>query len=178
MIECGGQNSLKMLHVLIVDVWHKGIVPDDWRIVLLVSLYSNGDPTNIDDYRGISLLSLPEKVFAILLKKRLQTWAEAMLTEEQCGVRTGKLCNDASFSLKGLCELISNAGHAIHTRFINLSKAYGAVDRLVAWELFQSLGYPHKMLQLITDLHKNTVCVMQEVQSKPASWFQVCTGSD
>ena len=46
-------------------------------------LYKKGELTNIDNNRGISLLSLPGKVFAILLKKRLQTWAEAMLMEEQ-----------------------------------------------------------------------------------------------
>ena len=32
------------------------------------------------------------------------------------------------------------------------------------------------MLQLITDLHKDTMCAMQADKSKPASWFQVSTG--
>ena len=84
--------------------------------------YRKGDPSNIDNYRGISVLSLPGKVLAILLKKRWQTWDEAMLMEEQYGFRTGRSCNDAIFSLQGLCELTSKAGHDIHTCFIDLSK--------------------------------------------------------
>ena len=48
-------------------------------------LYKKGDPTNIDYYRGISLLSLPGKVFAIVLKNRLQKWDDGLLMEGQCG---------------------------------------------------------------------------------------------
>ena len=66
--------------------------------------------------------------------------------------------------------------HKIHTCFIDLSKAYDSVDRRLAWELFESLGFPHNMLQLITDLHKDTMCAMQEDKNKPASWSQVSTG--
>ena len=159
MIKYGGQDGLRMLHLLIVDVWHKGTVRDDWRTALNVPLYKKGDPTNIDNYGG--LLSLPGKVFAIFLKERLQTRAEAMLMKEQCGFDKGSSCNDAIFSLKGVCELTSKAGHEIHTYFINLSKAYDSVDKRLAWELFESLRFPHKMLQLITDLYKDTVCAMQ-----------------
>ena len=39
-------------------------------------LFKKGDPTNIDNYRGTSLLSLPGKVFAIV-HKRLGTWTAA-----------------------------------------------------------------------------------------------------
>ena len=50
MIKYGGQDGLRMLHLLIVDVWHKGTVRDDWRTALNVPLYKKGDPTNIDNY--------------------------------------------------------------------------------------------------------------------------------
>ena len=35
-------------------------------------LFKKGGPTNIDNYRGISLLSLPGNVCAVVLKNRLQ----------------------------------------------------------------------------------------------------------
>ena len=137
MIKCGGQDGLRMLHVLIVDVYHIGVVLDDWRSALILPLYKKGDPTDMNVYRGISLLSLPGKIFAILLKKRLQTWAEAILMEEQCGFRRGRSCNiPFSAFLKSLCELTNKAGHNIHTCFIDMSKAYHFVDRHSAWELF------------------------------------------
>ena len=52
-------------------------------------LFKKGDPTNIDNYRGISLLSLPGEVFATVLKNRLQEWADGLLMEGQCGSQKG-----------------------------------------------------------------------------------------
>ena len=75
MIKYGGPDGLKMLHILIVHVWREGVVPEDWKKALIVPLFKKGDPTNSDNYRGMSLLSLPGKVFAIVLKNRLQKWA-------------------------------------------------------------------------------------------------------
>ena len=176
MIKYGGRDGLKMLHALISSVWHKGVVPEDWKKALIVPLFKKGDPTDIDNYRGISLLSLPGKVFAIILKFRLQDWADAMLMEGQCGFRKGRSCNDAIFSLNGLCELTTRTGNELHACFIDLSKAYDSVDRSLAWELFTCLGFPPKMLQLIKDLHDNTTCALQADQGRQDSWFQVSTG--
>ena len=72
-------------------------------------------------------------------------------------------CNDAIFSLNGLSELTKKTGNKLHACFIDLSKAYDSVDRPLAWELFGSMGFPSKMLQLIKDLHNNITCAMQAV---------------
>ena len=58
-----------MQHGVISNVWHNGGVLEDWKKALIVPLFKKGDLANIDNYRGISLLSLPGKVFAILLEK-------------------------------------------------------------------------------------------------------------
>ena len=73
MIKYGGRDDLNMLHVLISNVWHNGAVLEDWKKALIVPLFKKGDPTNIDNCRGINLLSLLRKVFAILLKNILQS---------------------------------------------------------------------------------------------------------
>ena len=163
MIKYGGQDGLKMLHILIRRVWHEGVVPEDWKKALIVPLFKKGDPINIDNYRGISLLRIPGKVFAIVLKNRLEKWADGLLMEGQCGFRKGRSCNDAIFSLKGLCELTGKT-------------AYDSIDRPLAWELLSSLGFPPKMLQVIKDLHDNTMCAMQADKGRQGSWFQVSTG--
>ena len=72
--------------------------------------------------------------------------------------------------------LKNNPTKDLHTCFIDLSKAYDSVDRPLAWELFSSLGFPPKMLQLIKDLHDNTMCAMQVDKGRQGSWFQVSTG--
>ena len=139
-------------------------------------LLKKGVLTNIDNNRGISLLRLPGNVFAIVLKNRLQKWADAMLMEGQCGFREGRSCNDALFCLNSLCELTGGTSNEFYASFIDPSKAYGSVDRPLAWELFTSLGFPSKMLQLIKGLYDNTICAMQAHKDKHDSCFQVSTG--
>jgi hypothetical protein len=120
--------------MLISKVWRKGAVPKDWRKALIVPLFKKGDPTNIDNYRGIGMLSLPGKVFAMVFKHRLQRWAEGLLLEGQCGFQKGRSCNNAIFSLNGLGELTGKTGNELHACFVDLSKAYDSVDRPLAWE--------------------------------------------
>ena len=162
--------------MLISNVWHTGVVPGDWRRALIAPLLKKGDRTNIDNCRGISLLILPGKVLAIVLKDKIQNWAEGLLLEGRCGFRKGRSCNDAILSLNGLAELTHKTGNELHACFIALSKAYDSIDRPFAWELFSSMGFPQKMLQLIKDLHTNTTCAMQADKDKQGSWFQVSTG--
>ena len=135
-----------------------------------------GDPTDIDNFRGISLLNLPGKVFVILLKHRLQYWAEPLLMEAQCGFGKGRSCNDAIVSLNSLCQLMGRTSNELHACFIDLSTAYDSIDRPLAWELYHSLGFPPKLLQLIQDLHTDTTCALQADKDKKGSWFQVSTG--
>ena len=111
-----------------------------------------------------------------MLKNRLQKWADGLLMEGQCGFQKGRSCNDVIFSLKGLCEFIGKAGKDLHACFIDLSQACDSFDRPIAWELFSSLGFPAKMLQLITKRHDNTMSAMQADKGRQGSWFQVSTG--
>ena len=39
----GGQVGVKLLHMLISNVWRKGVVPEDWRKALIVPLSKKGD---------------------------------------------------------------------------------------------------------------------------------------
>ena len=94
------------------------------------------------NYRGISLLSLPGRVFAILLNTRWQHWAEGMLIEEQCGSRKGRSCNDAIFSLKGLCELTSKAGMRSTHASLTLAKPMNLWTGILLGSYLRAWDFP------------------------------------
>ncbi len=62
MLKSGGKAVAHALHKLILLIWQRGKAPDDWKKSLLVPTFKKEDPTVIDNYRGISLLSLPGKL--------------------------------------------------------------------------------------------------------------------
>ncbi len=51
--------------------WTSGAVPLDWQSKLVVSLFKKGDQRVCSKYRGITLLSLPGKVYSGVLERRV-----------------------------------------------------------------------------------------------------------
>jgi hypothetical protein len=54
----------------------------------------------MDNYRGINLLSILGKVYALLLMHRLKQCVGSQLHEVQCGFRGGKGTIDVMFVLR------------------------------------------------------------------------------
>ena len=69
-------------------------VPQEWKDALIVPIPKKGDLSSCDTWRGISLLYVTAKVFAKTLQKRLQTVAEDVLPDTQCGFRSRRGCID------------------------------------------------------------------------------------
>ena len=64
MVKYSGHDGLKMLHMLISNVWHTGVVPEDWRRALIVPLLKKGDPTN--------MTTIEASAFSVYLERSLQ----------------------------------------------------------------------------------------------------------
>ena len=109
--------------------------------------------------------------------RRLQSWAEGMITEEQQrGFGNGMSCNLANSSLKGLSEHASKAECEVHICCVDFGKAYKTMARHLAWQLFQSLGFSYMVLQFITDLYKDTMRATQTDNDTPAICSQIVNG--
>ena len=59
------------------------LVPSDYLKQLTISLHKNGSTRDCDNYRGISLLSVPGKAFCKVIQVQLAKRAEQLLTERE-----------------------------------------------------------------------------------------------
>jgi len=55
-------------------IWRKGTIPRDWRKSIIVPLYKRGEREKVENYRGISLLCSAYKIYAKILRNRLEKW--------------------------------------------------------------------------------------------------------
>ena len=95
------ETMLQPLHELLCLCWEQGHIPQDMRDANIVTLYkNNGDLSDCNNYRGISLLSIVSKVFARVTLARLQSLASQVYPESQCGFRAGRSTVDMIFSLR------------------------------------------------------------------------------
>ena len=74
----------------------------DWEdcieVGLVVPLFKKGEWTNINNYRGVCLLTMGSRILAKVLANRLRDWIEkiGVLEENQQGFRRGRSTADAA----------------------------------------------------------------------------------
>ena len=175
-LKAGGRLLTRWLHEVILGVWESERAPAEWKQALIVPVFKSGDKSLLDNYRGISLLSIPGKVYSLIIGERLKKWADQQLLDAQCGFRSERGCNDAIFALRRLHEEALAKQRNIYTCFIDLTKAYDSVNRALAWETFARRGMPLKLISLLKDLHTDTFCALKGDHKQKDSWFEVKTG--
>ena len=107
MLKAGGRAVVQWLHKIIDLTWRSGNVPMDWQKALIVPIRKKGSRTKCENYRGISLLSIPGKVYSSILETRMRTITEGKVLEEQGGIPEGKeLCRPVIY-----CQAVRREDH-------------------------------------------------------------------
>ena len=83
MIKLGPAELISPLHQLFVKIWEDETVPDDWTKSLICTIFKKGDRSMCSNYRGISLLSVPGKVFGLIILEGMRVGIERKLRENQ-----------------------------------------------------------------------------------------------
>ena len=77
--------TVKLLHGLFEKIWREEKVPNDWKDGHLIKLPKKGDLSYCGNYRGITLLSIPGKVFSRILLERMKATIDETLREIRLG---------------------------------------------------------------------------------------------
>ena len=77
---------------LVHRIWEERRVHKEWVDSILIPIPKKGNLRSCDNWHGISLLEVMEKVVARIIQGRLQKLAERELPESQCGFRKGRGC--------------------------------------------------------------------------------------
>ena len=65
LLKAGGNAVLVSLHAFLCSAWNTDIIPSDWKRGLVVLLWKGkGGHQDCNNYRGVTLLSVPSKIFA------------------------------------------------------------------------------------------------------------------
>ena len=85
LIKEGGRTICYQIHKLIVSVWNKEELPEEWKESIIVPIHKKGDKTDCNNYRVISLLPTTYKILSNILLSRLTPYAEEIIGDHQCG---------------------------------------------------------------------------------------------
>ena len=63
LIKAGGRTICLEIHKLITSIWKKEKLPEEWKESIIVPIHKNGDKTDCNNYRDISLLPTNYKFY-------------------------------------------------------------------------------------------------------------------
>ncbi|PIK46703.1 hypothetical protein BSL78_16441 [Apostichopus japonicus] len=104
VLKEGGPLMNQMLLKVINKAWSDREIPEDWSRGLVTPVYKKGDKLDPANYRAITLLSIPGKVFCRRLLTRIKDTVENHLSEKQCGFRASRGTTDAIFTVRQIFE--------------------------------------------------------------------------
>ena len=133
-----------MLHSLFEKVCQDENVPQEWKDGHLIKLPKKGDLTNCGNYRGITLLSIPGKVFSRILLERMKHSVDETLRENQAGFRKGRSCTDHIATLRITLEQAEEWNSPLIVNFVDYEKAFDSMDRNTLWKLMRQYGIPER----------------------------------
>ncbi len=137
--------------------------PESWGQANTTMLFKKGDPSLLDNYRGIAMSDTIGKVFCSAINSRLVDILELnkIFGDLQFGFRKDFRTQDALFILSHILHSRKQSGHTTYAAFLDLKKAYDVVDRQMLWERLSAIGLPVNFVTLLQSLYRNTITRVQ-----------------
>ena len=96
---------------------------------MIIPIFKKGDRKQCTNYKGISLLSLPGKVYAKCLASKCREIVQSKLKNGHCGFYSGRSTTDQIFAIKQIFEKSWEYGKDLFACLANLERAYDQVPR-------------------------------------------------
>ena len=170
MLKALGVGGVSWLTRLFNIAWESGSVPREWQTGVVVPIFKKGDQRVCANYRGITLLSLPGKVYSKVLERRVRPIVEPQIEEEQCGFRPGRGTTDQLFTLARILEGAWEYAQPVYMCFVDLEKAYDRVPRGVLWGVLWEYGVRGVLLRAIQSLYTQSESCFRVLGHKSVSF--------
>ena len=139
-----------------------GQIPDSWTEGIIIPIHKQGNNTDPNNYRGITLSSCFRKLFCHILNERISRFLEdkSFICNEQAGFRKNHRTSDQTFILKTIIDKYihkSSKGNKLYACFIDFRKAFDTVCHEGLLLKLQRAGINGKIYELIKSMYQNSI---------------------
>jgi hypothetical protein len=178
-LKCSSDIMLPIYEKLFNIILTTGLIPKTWLSGMIKPIYKNkGDKENVNNYRGITLLSCLGKLFTAVINERLSAYLlhGGVIGEEQAGFRKGYSTMDHVFTLQSLLELYLSKKKRLYCCFVDYKKAFDLVDRVILWRKLISCDINGKMFRVIFNLYKGAKSCVSGKNNVLSNFFSCLIG--
>ena len=123
-----------LISVYLRDLFNKsllsGVLPDDWKCARVTPLFKQGEASDLNNYRPISVISVIAKVFERIVYDQLYNCLsnEDIISTHQSGFRSLHSTVTALLEATDNWAFNIDRGNVNAVVFLDLKKAFGTVD--------------------------------------------------
>jgi len=147
------ENTYQILERILNYSLSMGYFPKKFKIALMIFIHKEGkDPTRVENYRPISLLEVPGKIFEKILTNRLTKYLETnnKLNKNQYGFRKGRGTTTALATFHEIIAISQQKGEQCIVALRDIKKAFDKI-----WHQ----GLTYKLIQLnLEEIFTKVIC--------------------
>ena len=167
--------GVSKLHNLLNLIWEAEVCPEEWKYGTIIKLPKKGNLADCGNWRGITLLSVPGKILAMILLDRIYEAIDGRIREGQAGFRGGRSCADQIFVLRNIIEQSVEWQRQLVVNFIDFKKAFDSLHRNSMWKILRSYGLPMKIINMIKLLYEGSKSCVR-VGGTNTDYFDITSG--
>lgn len=154
-----------------------GYFPEKWTEGVIIPLHKKGDANNVNNYRGITLVSCLSKLFTSVLNKRIVNFCETnnVISDAQFGFRKGRSTVDALFTLTNIVQNYLFNNKRLYCVYVDLCKCFDTIYRNALWMKLYKAGIQGKILRIIKDMYQKVKSCVRNGNSY-TDYFEYAVG--
>ena len=178
-IKNAGPSMVKIITLLFNWIVTTEFIPTNFRKGIQVPLYKgkNTSTMEVNNYRGITLLSVFNKLFEVVIWKRLERWwtDSGVLTQLQGSCRKGVSCVHSAFLLQESISTLLENNDKVFVTYLDVSKAFDGVWIGGLFMRLWEMGVRGRTWRLLFNSYKNFKCRVR-VQNELSEWYPLRCG--
>jgi hypothetical protein len=116
----------------------------------IAPIYKNGDKTDCNNNRGMSLLSTSYDILSNILLSMLRPYIDEIIGDRQCVFRRNRSITDHIFCIRHILEKRKwEYNDTVDQLFIDFKKAYDSVRMKILYNIAIEFGLPMKLVRFI-----------------------------
>ena len=177
-------NTTNGISTILLPLFNKiltlGEYPENWSLSILCPILKSGSMSDPNNFRGVSLIDILNKILTGMMYNRIYNWAEdnSKLSESQAGFRKGYSTIDNIFTLMSLGQkYLSKKGGRFYCLFVDFSKAFDRIDHKILINSLIKKGFHGRMLKLLIAMYSNLCSCVKIDNQKCTSHFKCNIGT-
>ena len=148
----GCANQLAGVYAKIFNICVNTYIPSIWKTANIVPVPKKSCPKELNDFRPISLTSVPFKCLERIVLKELLKQTESSLDKNQFAYRKSRCVDDATLTLSHiLLKHLEKPKSYTRTLFIDFSSAFNTIKPDILINKLKSLGVSDGLCHFIHD---------------------------